>query len=264
MPDPTDPAHGEQEPAFARALLNLVQVRADTTTATLTRCLVGHCLDLLPVDSAGVMLVAPAMKAGPAAERAAVEVAATSHEVLRPMEAYEIESAQGPCMEALRTGRPHNVPDFAVGRPRWPGLALRAAAAGYRAMWAEPLCDDDRALGVVHLYRRTTGPLSPRHQERARSLARAAAAGLLLQRTLTDYQLRAEQLQQALWSRIPIEQAKGILAARLVLSPNAAFGVLRTHARAQQMRLHDLAGLLIDDPAGPWPPPPPRPNGQGR
>lgn len=252
----TGSSSGEHEHDFVRALLNLMQVHADTTPGTLPRRLIAHCLALLPVDSAGVLLVAPAAPMGgrSTGTGTAIEVAASSHETLRGVAAYEIHTAQGPCIEALRTGRPHHVADLTAHRSRWPGLALRATAAGYRAMWAEPLYHCDHAVGVLHLYRRATGALDPRDQQRARTLARAATNGLLLQRTLDDRLLRIDQLQRALSSRIPIEQAKGILAGRFALSPDAAFEMLRTHARAHQMRLHDLARVLVDDPAGPWPP----------
>ncbi|WP_051830705.1 GAF and ANTAR domain-containing protein [Streptomyces violens] len=249
----------EHEHAFARALLNLMQGHAGTTPGALPRRLVAHCLALLPVDSAGVLLVAPAALKGRGRSGTgrAIEVAASSHETLRRVEVYEIGTAQGPCIEALRTGRPHHVTDFTAHRSRWPGLALRATAAGYRAMWAEPLCHRGHAVGVINLYRHATGALDQRDQRRARTLARAATTGLL-QRTLDDRPLRNGQLQQVLSTRIAIEQAKGILAGRLALSPDAAFEVLRIHARTQRMRLHDLARVLVDDPTGTWPPP----NGQ--
>ncbi|MFI9024776.1 GAF and ANTAR domain-containing protein [Streptomyces sp. NPDC053560] len=265
MPDPdpdpgADSAPEEHEGALARALLNLIQVRADSTAGPLSRRLVSHCLALLPVDAVGVILVVPAppkdgKRAG--SPRKSVQLTAASHEVLRGVELYEIETADGPCMEAVRTGRPHHVADLAGRQRRWRALAVRATAAGYRAMWAEPLRHRDGAVGAINLYCRDAGTLDARHRQRARSLAGAATTGLLLQRTLTDCHIRTGQLQQALSSRVPIEQAKGILAGRFGLSPEGAFEVLRTYARAHQMRLRDLATAVIDDPTGPWPPPEP-------
>src|SRR5436853_7450214 len=49
------------------------------------------------------------------------------------------------------------------------------------------------------------------------------------------------QLQEALDSRIAIEQAKGVLAERLGLTPDEAFTFLRRAARTRRIRLHDLA-----------------------
>jgi AmiR/NasT family two-component response regulator len=56
---------------------------------------------------------------------------------------------------------------------------------------------------------------------------------------------RNRQLQDALESRIVIEQAKGILAERLGTSPDEAFGVLRGAARSHRLRLHALAASVI-------------------
>jgi len=52
---------------------------------------------------------------------------------------------------------------------------------------------------------------------------------------------RNRQLQEALVSRIEIEQAKGILAERLGLTTDDAFALLRYAARTARMRIHELA-----------------------
>jgi AmiR/NasT family two-component response regulator len=54
-----------------------------------------------------------------------------------------------------------------------------------------------------------------------------------------------EQLQGALTSRVVIEQAKGMLAARLDIGPEDAFILLRRAARSNRMKLHDLAGEVV-------------------
>jgi hypothetical protein len=57
---------------------------------------------------------------------------------------------------------------------------------------------------------------------------------------------RAAQLQEALDSRIVIEQAKGVLVERFDLSPDEAFAVLRRAARSNRMPLRDLAANVVD------------------
>lgn len=52
---------------------------------------------------------------------------------------------------------------------------------------------------------------------------------------------RNEQLQQALDSRIVIEQAKGVLAERLGVELADAFEILRGAARSSRRRIHELA-----------------------
>ena len=47
-------------------------------------------------------------------------------------------------------------------------------------------------------------------------------------------------------SRIVIEQAKGVIAERRQLSVDAAFALLRRHARDRNLRLADLARATVD------------------
>lgn len=75
-----------------------------------------------------------------------------------------------------------------------------------------------------------------------------AGADLDALRTVASALLeRNRQLEQALESRILIEQAKGILAERFGTTPDAAFEVLRRAARNQRVRVHGLAGRVIEE-----------------
>ena len=76
------------------------------------------------------------------------------------------------------------------------------------------------------------------HAEPLRAVARA-----LLERN--------RQLEYALQSRILIEQAKGILAERYSLTPDAAFEILRRGARNHRIRVQELAKRVIDAPETP-------------
>ncbi len=62
---------------------------------------------------------------------------------------------------------------------------------------------------------------------------------------------RSAQLQEALDSRVVIEQAKGVLAERLRLEPERAFEVLRRAARSNRVVLRDLAERVVASPTTP-------------
>jgi hypothetical protein len=62
---------------------------------------------------------------------------------------------------------------------------------------------------------------------------------------------RAAQLQEALDSRIVIEQAKGILAERYSIDVEEAFRLLRRAARSNRVRIHVIAARVVELPETP-------------
>jgi AmiR/NasT family two-component response regulator len=72
----------------------------------------------------------------------------------------------------------------------------------------------------------------------------------LLMLIAAGYEERAH-LRRALASRVPIEQAKGILAERLGIGVEEAFDLLRSAARSSCMNLHALAGDVVTSPSTP-------------
>jgi hypothetical protein len=77
-----------------------------------------------------------------------------------------------------------------------------------------------------------------------------AALRRLLSVTASSFAAR-EQLENALATRIVIEQAKGILAERLRLSLADAFELLRGTARSTNTSLNDVAREVVQQPQTP-------------
>ena len=90
----------------------------------------------------------------------------------------------------------------------------------------------------------------PRHTTTAE---RAACGQSDTADTVADLRRTVAQLEEALQSRIVIEQAKGVLAERLAIPVNEAFELLRAAARSHRLRIHELARRVVDE--GMTPPP---------
>ena len=67
----------------------------------------------------------------------------------------------------------------------------------------------------------------------------------------SQLQQKVEQLESALLSRVGIEQATGVLIGRYGLDATAAFDTLRGASRASNVRLHDLARRVVEEPDTP-------------
>ena len=80
----------------------------------------------------------------------------------------------------------------------------------------------------------------------AQALADIATIALLQHRTALEAQVVNDQLNQALTSRVVIEQAKGVVAERDHVDMEQAFARLRGHARNNNRRLADVANDVID------------------
>jgi len=196
-----------------------------------------RCTELLAVDAAGIMLA----DAG-----GALQVAASSVDEARMVELYELQNDEGPCLDCFRTGAAVvNVAD--PGR-RWPRFHAHATAAGFPSTHALPMQLRGQVIGTLNLFLTTRRALDETAVHLGQALADVATIALIQQRSRHEAEMLAHQLQAALTSRILIEQAKGILAERNGITPDAAFAILRRRARTDQIRLADLAQRVIQDP----------------
>jgi GAF domain-containing protein len=125
-------------------------------------------------------------------------------------------------------------------------LARTAGHGGYRAIHAIPLTFQDQTLGAMNLFNAEPGSLDATDRAIAQALTGVATIAILNQRALLRSEQVAEQLQNALNSRVVIEQAKGMLAQQGGLEMGAAFDVLRRHVRRHRQRLTEAARGVVD------------------
>lgn len=201
-----------------------------------------HCVALLDVTAAGVLLATPGGQ---------LVDAAASDERTRRLELASIEWDEGPCRDCVRTRQ--QVPDVALAtqsaRMRWPRFAPRAVEAGFTSVVAAPLRLHDQVIGALNLFRDRPGPLDDAQVRLGQALADTATIGVLQQRAVSEQMTVTAQLQAALDSRIIIEQAKGFLAHRRDMSVEEAFALMRRHARDHQVRLTEIARQILQGTA---------------
>jgi AmiR/NasT family two-component response regulator len=103
----------------------------------------------------------------------------------------------------------------------------------------------DQVIGTLNLFGSAPNGLDPAVARVAQALVDVATIGILQERAVHQQEIVAGQLQVALNSRIMIEQAKGILAERIQMTPDEAFIILRRYARSHNRPLTQLAGDVI-------------------
>lgn len=191
---------------------------------------------LLEVSAAGLLLTNA---------EGTLQVVAASTERTRLLELFQLQTDEGPCVDCFRSGAPVSVPDIGAAG-RWPRFAVAAAEVGFAAVHAVPMRLRKEVIGALNFFGIDAGPLDSRKLRMGQALADVATIGLLQQRAIHRRDVLSEQLQNALNSRVTIEQAKGVLAERLQVDMDQAFEILRTHSRNHNRRLSELALAVVE------------------
>jgi GAF domain-containing protein len=223
---------------LAQAFVELAGALADGyDVVELLDRLIRHCVHLLKVDAAGLVL---------ADGSGTLKVMAVTDEQVRFLEVLQLHADSGPCLDCYRSGQPVDVDDLTLDGDRWPALADTIRQGGYHGVHAVPLRFREQTVGAMNLFSSKPGGLGTTDRKIALALAEVATVAILGQRTVHLSGQVAEQLQAALNSRIVIEQAKGMLAQQGRFDMASAFAVLRQHARRNNQRVTDAARAVVD------------------
>lgn len=214
----------------------------DFDVVDLMMLLAERCVELLDAAAAGLLL---------ADGTGNLCLMAATSDAIQTVELFQIQSDEGPCRDCFHSGAPVSTHDLAAESDRWPRFAPVAAAAGFRAAHALPLRLRGQVLGALNLFRTEPVGLSRADLVTAQAFADVATIVLLQSRAVHDSQMIADQLQEALQSRIAIEQAKGVLAQALGLEMDQAFARLRRFARSGGRRLAEVAQEVVDGTIAP-------------
>jgi GAF domain-containing protein len=204
--------------------------------ATLARLCVA-AVEVVGVSGAGVSLMAEHGRRG---------FGAASDASSQQLEELQFTLGEGPCVDALRTGRPVLVPDLLDGhRQRWPGYSSAAQDLGVRAVFAFPIQVGGARLGVLDVFRDQPGSLTREQTGLAVTFADVALMVVL------DGQQRApagelpQGFVQSPGLRAEIAQAQGMIMMQLGISITDALVRLRAYAYAEGRPLSEVARDVV-------------------
>jgi len=209
---------------------------ADFDVVELLDRLVEDCVDLLDVTAAGILL---------RNADGVLDVVANSSEESRLMEVFQLESEDGPCIEALMTGEPVQIDEVRELRRRWPAFADAVQGLGFSAVYAIPLRLRSETIGALNLFNSDQANMSTHDRRLAQALADVATIGILQQRSLSRASILAEQLQLALTTRITVEQAKGVISEYGGVDVGEGFLAIRAYSRSHRIKLSEVAAAIV-------------------
>jgi len=236
----------EQEQPLLRTFVELADTLTDDyDLADFLHRLTVHCTNLFDAPCAGLMLID---------QRGGVELVASSSGRSEHLELFQLQSANGPCLDAISAAEPVREPDLEQHPDRWPEWSKLARGLGIRSVYATPMKLRAQTIGALNLFAAQPRALTEEKLAVVRALADIATIGILQERSIRRSEILSEQLQIALNSRVLIEQAKGIVAGRsdLHVSVDRAFLLLRDHSRRTNTKLGVVAQRVVDgtlDPA---------------
>jgi len=227
---------------LAQVFVEVADTLADEfDTAEFLHMLALRVADLVNASAVGILM---------ADRKGQLQFIAASDESAKVVEIFQANTNDGPCPEAYRTGKPVVNADLHRADPRWPRFAAQATAAGFSSVHAFPLRLRDQLIGAMNVFsHQTGGPLDESDTLVVQALADVAAIGLVQKRTINHGEALTDQLQQALNSRVVIEQAKGAIANAQQVSVDVAFGILRSYARNHHRQLSALAHAVVTNSA---------------
>jgi GAF domain-containing protein len=200
--------------------------------------LTAEITDVLDLTGAGVTLVHDGKQ----------RFVTAAVEAIARLERVQEDHQLGPCVDAVTTAQPMTVSDLEdqdTSR-RWPDYSNAAKTAGIRAVAGIPMLAEGSAIGAVNLYVKEPRSWPAEDLQVASVFANIATGYLVHASAARQHQRTAEQLQQALTTRLIIEQAKGVLATQHQINTDEAFLLLRKHARDHHTRIHDVARAVVD------------------
>jgi GAF domain-containing protein len=161
----------------------------------------------------------------------------------------QYRQGEGPCLEAMRTGKTIEVTD-ATNETRWSSYIAHATNQGLAASLSTPITANGATIGVMNIYAGAPQTFTCEQRARARAYADQAAGAIAVATRLAHHTQLTDDLRAAMASRTIIDQAMGILMGQLRCNAEEAFAILRTTSQNTNTRLRDVATTLIAQTTG--------------
>jgi hypothetical protein len=200
------------------------------------------CVDLLGVDGAAISFVQHGANRG---------TFGSSGELSRRWDEFQFTFGEGPCLDAVRHGRPVSADDLADPKEvRWPAFAGAMLGDGVRGVFAFPVSIAATRIGALDLFRCDAGTLAENLQEGAGWASKLAVLPLLdLMSADVDWENIGEGAawsQLASLERVEVYQATGMVQVQLDVDSAEALIRLRGYAFAHDMSISEVAWSIIE------------------
>jgi transcriptional regulator with GAF, ATPase, and Fis domain len=169
-----------------------------------------------------------------------VESPALTGEIVRACDRAQIETGEGPCLDAIDGRGPLLRIDDMAAESRWPKFAVRAAELGVRSMLACRLTNRQGLRASLNLHSTRPYAFDPEATGLAEVFAVHASIALASAR-------QQQTLETALASRQTIGEATGVVMARYQLTAREAFEVLVRASQHRNIKLRDVAAEVLRD-----------------
>lgn len=168
----------------------------------------------------------------------AVEVAATTDPTAARVDELQFTLDEGPCLTVLTEHEIANVADT-QREGRWPAWSRSAADEGVHSSLSVRLATSTPLFACLNMYSHDTDGFDDDAVDLAAVYARLASVAM-------DQAREVSGLRSALQNRLVIGAAQGILMERYGLSLDRSFEVLRRHSNESNIKLRDVAQLVVD------------------
>lgn len=198
------------------------------------------CVDLLAVDGAAVSIAHAGTTQG---------TFGSSGELSRRLDEYQFTFGEGPCLEAVSTGRPVLVGDVGDrSEQRWPAFSRAALDSGVRAVFALPVALARAPIGALDLFRNEAGPLTEAGLEGGLWAAELAALPFLdLMTEVGSAEYDDDSWEQlASLERVEVYQATGMIIGHLDIDAAEALVRLRAYAFSHGLTASQAAWAIVE------------------